>query len=179
MPAYPADAKEEGVQGTVELSIEITKMGAVQNPRVISGPAKLRVAAMEAVRQWVYKPYLLNGQPVEVSSTVTVNFVLPDTPAKLMPVAPPTAAASKADLASVAPGGGAIMPLAAAPPMQAEPAKVSAGVIAGYLLVRVNPRYPDEAKKTHLSGLVLMRAIISKMCDVTGPSAISGPDLGS
>jgi protein TonB len=75
-PDYPANAKIARVQGAVELSITVGPDGRVQNAGVIGGPAMLTQAALDAVSQWVYQPFMLNGQPVAVNSTVVVNFVL-------------------------------------------------------------------------------------------------------
>jgi len=73
-PAYPPLAKQARVQGTVVLTAIIDKAGNVQHLQVVSGHPLLAPAAIEAVKQWRYKPFLLNGQPVEVETTVTVNF---------------------------------------------------------------------------------------------------------
>jgi periplasmic protein TonB len=75
-PVYPPIAKKARVQGTVLLSPLIARDGSVKQLNVISGPAMLRQAALDAVRQWTYRPYLLNGQPVEVFTEVEVNFSL-------------------------------------------------------------------------------------------------------
>jgi len=75
-PAYPADAKAAGVSGMVVLHVIVGKDGTVENLQVISGPEMLQKSAMDAVTQWTYKPYLLNGEPVQVDTTVTVNFTL-------------------------------------------------------------------------------------------------------
>jgi len=60
----------------VELNVTIGPDGRVQDVQVLSGPAQLVAAAMQAVSQWVYQPYALNNSPVAVQSTVRVNFVL-------------------------------------------------------------------------------------------------------
>jgi TonB family protein len=75
-PLYPPDAKAARIQGIVQLSVVIGKDGIVQNVSVMSGPALLVPAAVEAVQQWIYKPTLLNGNPVEVITQVDVNFTL-------------------------------------------------------------------------------------------------------
>jgi TonB family protein len=76
-PLYPAAAKEAGVQGTVELEITVTKDGVPAELRVLSSPSDdLSESALEAVRQWRYRPTLLNGSPVEIVSTVVVNYTL-------------------------------------------------------------------------------------------------------
>jgi TonB family protein len=75
-PEYPSIAKTARVSGTVVLAATITKTGRVSNLQVISGPSMLRQAAMDAVRNWMYKPYLLNNQPTEVQTTINVDFNL-------------------------------------------------------------------------------------------------------
>ncbi|HEX4581368.1 MAG TPA: energy transducer TonB [Acidobacteriaceae bacterium] len=75
-PRYPAIARAARVQGTVVLAATISRSGTIENLRVISGPPMLAPAAEEAVRTWRYRPYLLNGEPVEVETTVNVIFNL-------------------------------------------------------------------------------------------------------
>jgi protein TonB len=75
-PVYPAEAKENRIQGTVSLEITINKEGHVGPMSVISGPPELIQSATDAVRQWVYRPTLLNGEPVSVLTTVDVNYTL-------------------------------------------------------------------------------------------------------
>jgi protein TonB len=76
MPMYPPIAKAARVSGTVVLQATISKTGTITNLRVISGPAMLQQSAMDAVRSWRYRPYMLNGDPVEVDTTVNVVFSL-------------------------------------------------------------------------------------------------------
>ncbi|MGD0787033.1 MAG: energy transducer TonB [Terracidiphilus sp.] len=75
-PAYPAFARTARVDGTVALHATISKAGTIENVSVISGPSMLRQAAIDAVKTWRYKPYLLDNEPVEVETTVNVVFVL-------------------------------------------------------------------------------------------------------
>ena len=75
-PQYPPMARETRVEGDVLLSAVINKDGVVSDVRAISGPALLIPPALQAVRQWRYKPYLLNGQPVEVETQIKVQFRL-------------------------------------------------------------------------------------------------------
>jgi protein TonB len=75
-PNYPQLAKQARIQGQVVLQAEISKDGTIQNLQLISGHPMLAPAAIEAVRQWRYKPYLLNGEPVAVETQVVVNFSL-------------------------------------------------------------------------------------------------------
>jgi TonB family protein len=75
-PRYPPDAKELHIQGVVKLEAWIAKDGTIKNLTVISGEPVLAAAAMDAVRQWVYQPTLLNGAPVDVDTEIDVNFTL-------------------------------------------------------------------------------------------------------
>jgi periplasmic protein TonB len=75
-PAYPPLARQARIQGQVILQAEISKDGSIENLRLISGHPMLAPAAIEAVKQWRYKPYMLNGEPVAVETTVMVNFTL-------------------------------------------------------------------------------------------------------
>lgn len=76
IPEYPIAAKQLHIQGAVVLTALVGKDGHVQHVQLISGPPLLVQPAMRAVEQWQYRPYLLNHEPVEVQTQVTVNFVL-------------------------------------------------------------------------------------------------------
>lgn len=75
-PQYPAIARQIHLEGTVVLNALISREGNIERVDVASGPALLAGPARDAVRQWKYRPYLLNGEPVEVETQVTVNFVM-------------------------------------------------------------------------------------------------------
>jgi protein TonB len=75
-PVYPEEARAARIQGTVVLHTIIGKDGAVKEVTVVSGDSALVKAAVDAVQQWRYRPTQLNGNPVEVDTTVAVNFVL-------------------------------------------------------------------------------------------------------
>jgi periplasmic protein TonB len=75
-PQYPALARQARVQGTVVLRAVISRDGRIENLQVISGHPLLLKSAEDAVRQWRYRPYYLNNEPVEVETQVTVNFTL-------------------------------------------------------------------------------------------------------
>jgi len=75
-PTYPPLARQARIQGTVVLQAQISKTGDIENLQLISGHPMLAPAAIEAVKQWKYRPYLLNGEPVEVETQVQVNFTL-------------------------------------------------------------------------------------------------------
>jgi TonB family protein len=75
-PRYPDDAKQARIQGQVVLQADIDKNGDVESITLVSGHPMLAPAAIEAVKQWKYKPYLLNGEPMKVETQITVNFSL-------------------------------------------------------------------------------------------------------
>jgi protein TonB len=75
-PVYPPLARQARIQGTVVLRAVIGKDGSIENLTLVSGHPMLAPAAIDAVKQWKYKPYLLNGEPVEVDTEVLVNFTL-------------------------------------------------------------------------------------------------------
>jgi protein TonB len=75
-PNYPLLAREMKVQGAVSLLALISREGTIQNLQILSGPAILASAAREAVKQWHFKPYIQNGQPIETQARITVNFTI-------------------------------------------------------------------------------------------------------
>lgn len=76
-PEYPAQAREQGVQGAVVLDVQVLGTGTVGNITVISGDRLLADAAVHAVKQWRYQPYLVDGSPVESDTRITIRFTLP------------------------------------------------------------------------------------------------------
>lgn len=76
IPPYPQIARIAGVQRTVVLHAQIGKDGRVESVQTISGPPMLIAAAVSAVKQWQYRPYILNGEPVVVETSITVHFTL-------------------------------------------------------------------------------------------------------
>jgi len=77
-PVYPASAMQLRIEGAVELQATISKSGDIAGVKIISGDARLAHAAVDAVKQWKYKPYLLNGEPIEIQTQITMNFKLPN-----------------------------------------------------------------------------------------------------
>lgn len=75
-PNYPPLARQARIEGPVQLRAIISRTGTIENLALLSGHPMLSPAAIEAVTQWRYRPYLLNGEPIEVETEITVNFVL-------------------------------------------------------------------------------------------------------
>lgn len=76
-PIYPPLAMQMRVEGAVELEATVSKDGSTSNIKVLKGDPMLTQAAVDAVRRWKYKPYFLDGQPVELQTQITINFKLP------------------------------------------------------------------------------------------------------
>jgi TonB family protein len=76
-PTYPRQALPLRIEGPVVLDATVSENGLLENVKVVSGHALLAQAAIEAVRQWRYRPYLLNGKPVRMQTKITVNFKMP------------------------------------------------------------------------------------------------------
>jgi periplasmic protein TonB len=76
-PSYPPNALRMRVEGSVQLLATISRTGAISGVKILSGDKMLTKAATDAVKQWKYKPYLLNGEPVEIQTQVTVIFKVP------------------------------------------------------------------------------------------------------
>jgi TonB family protein len=162
-PVYPGDAKQ--IQGTVVLKVIIDKQGNVSNIQAISGHPLLIPAAIEAVKQWKYKPFLVNGEPFEVETNVTVNFTLADKP----PVE---------GVVGDMPGGYPPSEQDSTPnPAVPQRVRVSSGVAQALLVTKVPPQYPQEAKDQHIQGVVVMRVTVDKQGNVANIQLISGHPL--
>jgi protein TonB len=75
-PKYPKEARKKGVEGSVVMKAIISKTGDIEDLSLVSGDPLLVPSAMKAVKQWKYRPYILEGRPVEVDTRITVNFRL-------------------------------------------------------------------------------------------------------
>jgi len=76
-PVYPATALHMRIEGAVQLLATVSKTGDITRVQVLSGDKQLSTAAVDAVKRWKYKPYLLNGEPVDIDTQITINFKLP------------------------------------------------------------------------------------------------------
>jgi TonB family protein len=146
-PVYPPIAKAAHVQGVVVLHALLSKTGDIEDLQLISGPPMLTAAAMDAVKQWKYRPYLLNGVPTEVETTINVNFMFEASP--------------KVDAvgASAAAGDG--------------PLWVSSAAMGPYRVERVTPVCSPPAD-AHLPGMVVLDVIISTEGAVKDVRVLSG-----
>ncbi len=170
-PEYPAVAKAGDIQGAVALKARIDKEGNVVNLQLISGHPMLAPAAIEAVKQWKYNPYLLNGEAVDVETTVTVNFTLAGNP--------PSAGATGDNAGNQDYGIAGAISSAPGTAQAAVPQRirVSSGVAQGLLVSKVQPEYPPDAKEQRIQGVVVLQAIIDKEGGVANLQLISGHPL--
>jgi len=156
-PIYPADAKAAHVQGAVVLHALISKAGTIENLTVVSGPPMLQGSAMDAVKQWKYKPYLLNGQPTEIDTTITVNYTFGDDGA-----APPQAQneSPEADVAGVT------------------PKRIGTGVSPPLVIYQVNPEYSEQARAAKLNGIVTLTLWVDEHGNPTHVRVLRGVGMG-
>ena len=176
-PAYPPLARQARIQGEVILKAHISKSGDVENLQLVSGHPMLAPAAIEAVKQWKYIPYVFNGEPVKVETSVTVNFTLADKPAAV-------GEGTAGDLPGGIPGGipgdhvSGVLGVVSNTPTGATRVRVSAGVAQGLLRTKVAPQYPADAREQHIQGVVVLSAIIDKDGNVANVQLITGaPEL--
>lgn len=165
-PEYPQDAKHAHISGTVVLRVVIAKDGSVQNPEYVSGPPELTKSAMDAVKQWRYTPTLLNGEPIDVDSKISVVFTLGGE-------APPAGDQGT----QTSPGQSTEGAQSAVPTPKWTPTRIRVGanVQAASLIHKVDPEYPESAKQAHISGTVVLHAIIGKDGSVLSLDYVSGP----
>jgi protein TonB len=139
----------------------------------------LAPAAVEAVKQWKYKPYLLNGEPIAVETSVTVNFTLAGKPAEGTVGSVPGGipAGEQGGLAPSNPDDHTVV--ATPQPLlgTSKRVRVSFGVAQGLLVSKVPPQYPQDAKGQRIQGAVVMRVIVDKEGDVANIRLVSGHPL--
>jgi TonB family protein len=151
VPVYPKDAKKKHISGIVVLHAIIGKDGKIQNLTALSGPIELQGSALDAVKQWAYLPYELNGQPVVVETTITVTY-------------------SMGEQATLRHNGTMIT-------NREEAVELAANARELRKVKKVSPIYPLEAKQKSISGDVIVSVWIGLDGHVESVDVISGPDL--
>jgi TonB family protein len=155
-PVYPEQAKREGIQGTVKLTVIINEEGLVYEIR--NNPDNdpiLEEAAIDAVKEWKYSPTLLNGMPVPVMATVTVTFQLRETP-------PPAQAQNF-------PSGVTVW--------RRDAIRISGDVQESKLIRRMEPIYPELALKARVQGKVVLGITVDEEGSVTDVNMVTGHPL--
>ena len=168
-PVYPPLARQARIQGTVTLQVIVSKEGDVQNIQLFSGHPILAPAAIDAVKQWKYKSYQLNGEPISFETQVKVNFTLAEKPPAEGVVGDIPGGAVPGQTGSIAEGEPASSQIPAR-----KRVRVSAGVMQGLLAKKVAPLYPPDAKNAKIEGTVWLKVIIDKEGNVATVQLISG-----
>jgi TonB family protein len=161
-PVYPPLARQARIQGTVILKLIISKTGDIKTLQLVSGHPMLAPAAIEAVKQWKYKPFEVDGEPVEVETTAQVIFQLATKPA-------PGDSDSNT--------GQSTPPPADSSANVPQRIRVSSGVAQGLLVSKIDPNYPEDAKQQGIQGVVLLQVEIDKEGNVDKIELISGHPL--
>jgi TonB family protein len=149
-PPYPDEAREQKLQGQVVVRAFVSETGDVEKVEEVSGDPMLAKAAIDAVKNWKFKPFIRNGKPVKASTKLSFNFAFSEN-------------INKENVPTDQPAS-------------VKRVRVSEGVSGGLLIHRVTPAYPPEARQARIQGTVLLRAIISKKGKITDLHVISGPE---
>jgi len=172
-PQYPQEAREQHIQGTVILKAQISKEGDVAQLDLVSGHPLLVPAAIEAVKQWKYKPFLLDGQPLVVETQVSVDFTPETTEGAGSESGPPSVIGSiPGD-----PGGGIVGGVITTTVRNADGTlrvHLPSSISETLLIKRVQPKYPEAARKQAIrAGSAVFKGIISKEGDVVEVQLVS------
>ena len=159
----------------VVLKVLISKSGDVERVELVSGHPLLAPAAIEAVKQWKYLPYLLNGEPIEVETQVTVNFTLSDKPEAEGVAGDRPGGIPRSEIGGVQSGVANSNSTPLIPLHQR--VRVSSGVMQSFVLSKVPPQYPQDAKDQHIQGVVVLKASIGKEGSVENLVLVSGHPL--
>jgi TonB family protein len=173
-PIYPKEAKDAHISGTVVVKGVIAKDGSVQNIEAVSGPDELKQAAIDAVKQWQYRPTTLAGNPVAVDTTISLVFSLAKPDAR-----DPSVGGAGPDSKSVSGllGAGDVTDAPAANIAPPTRIKVSHTVQAASIVHYVLPDYPETAKAAHIVGTVVLHAIVAKDGSIQSVEYVSGPKV--
>jgi TonB family protein len=174
-PVYPEPARAAGVQGLVILEATIDTDGSVTGIKVLRSIPDLDQAAINAVRQWRYQPTLLNGQPVAVMTTVTVNFAL--TPPRVQfendggvrRVVVTSASDSEGTAAPTPPSALTVNPPA---PLPAGVLRVGGSVRPPIKVRHVSPAYPKLARESNVSGVVVFDTVVDENGNVVSAQVV-------
>jgi TonB family protein len=175
-PIYPAIARAAHVQGVVVFHAIIGKTGEIQELQLVSGPPMLVNSARNAVIQWKYKPYLLNGQPTEVETTINVNYSFGESSLKTPPdgTFTPVSTLEGAPVPDAAAGR-----QVASTETFARRTNVTAdGVTMPVLISMVEPEFTVEARKAKFMGVVTVNLIVDQRGEPQKVHVVRGIGLG-
>jgi TonB family protein len=165
-PVYPGKARREQIQGEVMVRLAITPAGDVESAVPISGDPLLAAAAVDAMKQWKFRPYIRNGEAVRVTTNLRYDFVFSDKVTEISPndtIPISSAAASPSSPATT----DTEIP---------QRVRLAQGVSAGMLIHRVYPVYPEKAKFNYAQGTIVLKVIIGKDGLIKDLKKVSGPE---
>lgn len=146
---YPPEAAQKQLQGEVWVKLQISETGDVEAVDVISGDPVLAKAAVAAAKEWKFKPFIKNGKPTKISTRVPFDFAFS--------------------------GNVTDKPLGAESGDNGKQVNLPPGVMAGLLVHKVQPVYPEPARRNYIQGTVLLHAVITKEGRISELTPISGP----
>jgi TonB family protein len=171
-PDYPAEAQKKGIKGVVKLKILISRSGDVTQATLISGHPPLAKAAIDAVKQWKYKPYVQGGKAVSVETAVSVAF--PPESAAGSDVEPPNVKISPTP--DQGPQSGTVVGIIKRRADGTKFASLWSEFAQTLLIKQVPPNYPEAMREQHEGAVeVVLKGLISKEGDVIDVQLISGP----
>jgi TonB family protein len=171
-PQYPPEAKSQNIEGEVMLRVVIDQDGDVYDVVLVSGSPRLAPAAIDAVKQWKYKPYLFSGRAVDAETTVPVNFTLSENPqAEGVVGTDPVGLPGSVQSGVI----GSVSPSTPGDENHApQRVRVSSGVMQALLVKKVPPQYPQDAKDQHIHGVVVLKINTDKEGNVYQAELVSG-----
>jgi TonB family protein len=176
-PKYPAEAQNQQMQGRVWVHITVDEAGNVVSVDPISGEGPLLASAMAAMKEWKFEPYIQNGHPVRVSTKLHYDFAFTEKirdNAAGDPITTPPASKAPTSADNTANTG------TSSDDSTPQRVRISQGVSQGLLVHQVVPVYPDAARRNHVEGTVVLRAVIGKDGLIKNLEVVQSPsdDLG-
>jgi TonB family protein len=152
---YPEEAREQKIQGEVVVKIHVSETGDVESAELVSGDPILGKSAVDAAKKWKFKPFIKNGKPVKASTKLPFDFAF-----------------SEKIMEKGATADGSAKSYTAAGPIQS--VQIAGEVSRGLLIYQVAPVYPDDARRAHIEGVVILAATINKDGIISDLGLISG-----
>jgi TonB family protein len=157
---YPHEAREKQIQGQVVVKILVSETGDVESAEIVSGDPILAKAAVDAAKQWKFKPFIKDGRPIKTTAQLPFNFAFSDNvETRKVPPADGNDASGRTSAADGAP----------------DQVHAAQKFTPGVLEYKVQPVYPPQARKARIQGTVVLQAKISKEGRVVDLQFVSGP----
>ena len=150
--SYPLEAHAQNLQGQVVVKVLISETGDVEKAEVISGDPVFVKPALEAAKQWKFKPFIQNGKTIKIATRIPFDFAFSEAVKDVAPKITTDADGTKR-------------------------VTVPSGVVTGLLIHRVTPEYPPIAESHHIVGTVVLHAIIGKDGKIKDLKVVSGPEM--